>query len=201
MPGTDKFVTGMGDTLIQPLVIGWDRGRFHAIIVQGVFVPTGQYKPSGLLSLSRNTWQYQPQLSLGYLDPNGFEVTTTMSYVVSGVNSRPLANFANPANAHYRSGQEFAADFAVGWNVTPHFEAGLSGYAYVQTTGDKLTGAAANADFQAAFQGYRGETVGLGPAVRYLTPYGEFFVHYQKELYAINRTLGNSLWFRVNLKF
>lgn len=45
----------------------------------------------------------------------------------------------NPTNSPYHSGNELGIDFAAGWNFSPKFELGITGYVYDQTTRDKLT--------------------------------------------------------------
>jgi hypothetical protein len=196
--GQHQFVRGMGDVLLQPIMLGWRSGNVHAALVQGLYAPTGEYKPADLLSLGRNTWQYQPQLSLGYIDPAGIEATSTVTFNKSRLNKKPMAFFANPFGSAYQSGNELAIDFALGYNVTPHFEAGITGYVYQQTSDDKLADPAANQIFQQYFNGYRGRAFALGPGFRYVTPYGELYGQVQQELVAKNRTLGTSYWLRWN---
>lgn len=74
--GTISESKGLADIVLQPLIIGWQMDNFHAVLVQGVIAPTGEYDASSDVNVGRNTWQYQPQLSLGYVDPEGIELTT-----------------------------------------------------------------------------------------------------------------------------
>lgn len=51
---------GLADIILQPLIIGWQKDNFHAVLVQGVIAPTGAYDQNSDVNVGRNTWQYQP---------------------------------------------------------------------------------------------------------------------------------------------
>lgn len=199
--GSNEFVSGITDILLQPVILGFSEGDFHVAVVQGLYVPNGYYKPTDQVVLGRNTWGIQPQISVGYIPTVGPEFTTTLTYNISTENKNPQAFFANPTGSAYLSGNEFEADYAAGYSFTPNFEAGVTGYLYNQTTADRLADPAANAAFQQDFNGFFGRTFAIGPGIRYLTKYGEFFAEIQQELYAKNRTQGSSYWFRWNISF
>jgi hypothetical protein len=192
---------GLGDMIIQPLIIGWEKGNFHAVLVHGVILPTGAYDENSDVNVGRNTWQYQPQLSLGYVEPEGFEATATITYLTSTRNRDPMLFYANPTGSDYRTGDEIGVDFALGYNVTKEFEIGLTGYYYKQISADKLSDPAANADLQQNFAGFKGSVAALGVGVRYLTQYGEFYAQVNREFAAKNRTEGTSGWLRWSISF
>lgn len=199
--GQRQYIQNMADTLLQPLILGWNKDDVYVALVQGVYVPDGEYRPQDLVTLSRDTWEYQPQISVGYINQTGLEATTTVTYILSQVNKNPMAVFTNPFGSAYHSGNELAADYAVGYNFTPNFEAGVTGYVYEQTTADKLTDPYANAVFQQYFDGYFGKTLAVGPGFRYLTKYGAFLGEIQQEVYSKNRTQGSSYWLRWAITF
>jgi hypothetical protein len=192
---------GLADIILQPLIIGWQKDYFHAILVQGVVAPTGAYDPSSDVNVGRNTWQYQPQLSLGYIDPDGIEITATMSYITSGTNKDPMNFFANTTGSPYRSGDEIGVDFAVGYNFTPNFELGLTGYYYQQLSADKIEDPVGDAVLQQAFNGFKGRVAALGVGTRYLSEYGEFHAQVFREFAAENRSEGTSAWLRWSVAF
>ncbi|WP_142781856.1 transporter [Agrobacterium sp. T29] len=199
--GVTSRETGLADILIQPLIVGWEQGNFHVAFVQGVFLPTGQYDPNSQVNIGRNTWAYQPQLSLGYIDPQGWEATATLSYVTNSKNKDAMISLLNPTGADYRSGNELGIDFAVGYNFTPNFEIGLTGYYYKQLSDDKISDPASNQALQDFANGLRGQVAAIGIGARYLTSFGEFYAHVDREFAARNRTQGTSAWIRWNIAF
>ncbi len=193
--------SGLGDILLQPLIVGWEQGNFHVALVQGFFMPTGKYDAESQLNIGRNTWAYQPQLSLGYVDPTGWEATTTLSYITSSKNRDAMFSALNPTGADYRSGNELGIDFAVGYNFTPRFELGVTGYYYKQLSDDKISEPLSNQALQEFADGLRGQVAAIGIGARYLSDFGEFYVHVEREFAARNRSEGTSAWLRWNVSF
>lgn len=199
--GTISESKGLADIVLQPLIIGWQKDNFHAVLAQGVIAPTGAYDASSDVNVGRNTWQYQPQLSLGYVDPDGIEVTATMTYITSGTNKDPMDFFANTTNAPYKSGDEIGVDFALGYNFTPKFELGLTGYYYQQLSADKIDDPTGDQVLQQNFNGFKGRVAAVGIGARYLSDYGEFYAQVNREFAAENRTEGTSAWLRWSVAF
>lgn len=199
--GTISSSKGLADIVLQPLIIGWQKDNFHVVLVQGVIAPTGAYDAASDVNAGRNTWQYQPQLSLGYVDPQGIEATASITYITSGTNKDPMVFFANTTGSDYRTGDEIGMDFALGYNFTPSFELGLTGYYYQQLSADKMSDPAGDAILQQAFGGFKGRVAALGVGARYLTEYGEFYAQVHKEFAVENRTAGTSAWLRWSISF
>lgn len=199
--GMTSRETGLGDILIQPLIIGWEKGNFHVALANGFYLPTGKYDPEATINIGRNTWAYQPQLSLGYVDLEGWEATATFSYITSSKNRDANISLLNPTGADYRSGDELGVDVAVGYNFTPQFEVGLTGYYYKQLSDDKISEPASNQALQEFADGLRGQVAAIGIGARYLSDYGEFYVHVDREFAARNRSEGTSAWLRWNIGF
>ena len=199
--GASQKVSGWGDTLVQPLIVGRRIGDFHMALAQGFIAPTGHYQAGDLVSIGRNVWSSSSQLSLGWIPPKGVEATATLTYIRSGTNRKAKTSPQNPLGKPYRSGDEFAVDFALGYNFTTAFELGLAGYFYRQISDDRIADPDSNADLRANFGGYRGAALAIGPAVRYLSPMGELFLQIQREVRTTNRTQGNAVWARWNFKF
>lgn len=138
---------------------------------------------------------------MGYIDPEGFEATATFSYITSGTNTKPMAFFANTTGGDYRSGDEIGIDLALGYNITPKFELGLTGYYYQQLSADKISDPAGDAVLQGGFNGFKGRVAAIGVGARYLTEFGEFYAQVDREFGARNRTEGTSAWLRWNIAF
>lgn len=193
--------SGLGDILVQPLIVGWEKGNLHVALAQGFYLPTGKYDAQSALNIGRNTWASQTQLSLGYVDPEGWEATTTLSFVTSSTNRDATFSMLNPTGADYRSGNELAIDAAVGYNFTPRFELGVTGYYYKQLSDDKISDPISNQALQEFANGLRGQVAAIGIGARYLSDFGEFYVHVDREFAARNRSEGTSAWLRWNISF
>lgn len=94
----------------------------------------------------------------------------------------------------YRTGQEFHTDFAVAYNFNP-VTVGLNGYYYKQMTDDKQNGVSVGDD------GYKGETLALGPVVRYQAGKVPISFQYQHEMFAHNRPQGDNFWLKAAFRF
>ncbi len=115
------------------------------------------------------------------MDPDsGRHVSIFTGYTI---NSRNTAT-------HYRSGDEFHADFVAAQHLPYGIVAGLSSYALQQTTPDSGDGA--------IFGDYRGRVLALGPLVGKTVEVENtrinFSFKYDFEFAAQNRATGNELW-------
>src|SRR3546814_1627228 len=85
----------------------------------------------------------------------------------------------------YRSGNEFHADFAIGYNFQP-LSIGINGYYVKQVEDDKENGLRVGSD------GYRGEVFALGPTVKYQLGGVPISLQWQHELQDRKSTRLNS---------
>src|SRR6202000_134874 len=77
---------GLGDSLIAPLMLGWDDGDFHWSAAVNVYVPTGAYDDHSL-SVGKNIWAVMPQFAITYFDPtSGWDISTALVYVTQSEN-------------------------------------------------------------------------------------------------------------------
>lgn len=180
----NKF--GIGDIIVNPLVLGWQRKNTFFVATMDTFVPTGSYKRTNLANLGNNYWTFQPVLAVTHFNPKGPgpEVSLKLMYDFNTKNR----------DTNYRSGQAAHVDFAAAYNFNP-LTVGITGYYLKQTTDDKVNGA------RVGVNGNKGEVFALGPLVRYQAGKVPIAFQWQHELSATNRTQGDSFWLKAAFRF
>jgi hypothetical protein len=180
----NKF--GIGDLIVNPFILGWNRKNTFFVLTMDTFVPTGRYKRTDLANIGNNYWTFEPVFAVSHFNPagSGPEVSAKFMYDFNTKNTA----------TQYRSGQAAHVDFAASYNFNP-ITVGVTGYYFKQTTDDKLNGVKVGTD------GYRGEVFALGPLVRYQAGKVPIVAQWQHELSASNRTQGNSFWLKAAFRF
>jgi hypothetical protein len=178
-PGKDHR-TGLGDIIVDPLILGWHFKNFHITVGPDIYIPTGSYNKHHLANTSRNYWTFEPVVALTYLADNGIEVTSKFIYDINLKNT----------DTEYKSGQEFHCDYTLGYHVNKYLTLGAGGYYYQQTTDDKLNGNKVGTD------GFRGRVISVGPQAAYNYKNMAFTLKWQKEFAVENRPEGNNFWFK-----
>ena len=146
---------GLGDTTLQ-VQIGWGLGDFsHSFHVLGV-IPTGNYQP-GFYPL---TGFNRPSLDAGWAF-TWFEKNTKLQF--NGAVGF-MASLENEAT-QYQTGDEFHAEWAVGYKFDNGLILGVAGYDYRQITGDSGPGAHLGS--------FIGSQDAVGPALSYSTLIGK----------------------------
>ncbi len=146
---------GLGDTTLQ-VQLGWDLGDFsHTFHVLGV-IPTGRYQP-GFYPL---TGFNRPSLDLGWAF-TWFEKNTKLQFNGAIGFMTSLENDAT----QYQTGDEFHAEWAVGYKFDNGLILGAAGYDYRQITGDSGPGALLGS--------FIGSQDAVGPSVSYSTIIGK----------------------------
>ncbi len=164
--------------------------------------PTGQYGTaagSGSSSrqfiadpanLGRNYWSINPLYAVTYLgDKNsplpGLELSAKFMYWVNTVN----------AATSYVSGQEFSADYLIGYHMGK-LAVGANGFYRLQTTDDKQFGRTAVDPLTGLATGIRGDVWSIGPALSYEIPHGCLTLKWQHDIYAKNGPEGDKVWLK-----
>ena len=146
---------GLGDTTLQ-VQLGWDQGDFsHTFHVLGV-IPTGRYQP-GFYPL---TGFNRPSLDVGWAF-TWFEKNTKLQFNGAVGFMTSLENEAT----QYQTGDEFHAEWAVGYKFDNGLILGVAGYDYRQITGDSGTGARLGS--------FMGAQDAVGPSLSYSTLIGK----------------------------
>ncbi len=189
-PFSEKRSTigGLGDLIVLPAMLGWNFGQFHLSAALAFYAPTGNYSPGRVVDIGVNRWAIEPDLAFTWMDEErGHEVSLFTGYTI---------NAENPAS-HYRSGDEFHADFVVAQHLPYQFIAGMAGYALQQTTPDAGRGAVLGS--------FKGRVIALGPLLGKTFVIGDlpvtFTAKYQFEFAAQNRSTGDALWLSAAFMF
>lgn len=179
---------GVGDIIVDPLVLAWHREHLHAVAGVDMILPTGSYTQTDpRISVGSHYYSFEPVLALSYMPQGGWETSAKLMYNLKTTN--PATN--------YHSGQEFHVDYAAG----RHFGGwmtGATGYALMQATDDTINGqtvAAAPGVFGA---GRRGQVVAIGPSLGYSSRHHMTFIaQWQHEMAVQNRFGGDKMWFKM----
>jgi len=177
----DQF--GLGDIIVDPFILGWHFKDWHITTGVDIYLPTGSFDEDRLANPGRNYWTFEPIFAFTYLNKSGFEVSAKLMYDF---------NTENDAT-NYQSGQEFHADYTLGWHTGP-WSLGVGGYYYQQTTDDELDG-------RTFLDGFRGRAFAIGPQVKYDHKNMAFTLKYLAETAVENRPEGGTLWFKYLYAF
>jgi len=179
----DRF--GLGDIIVNPIILGWHTKNFHVTAGLDIYIPVGTYDEDRLANLGRNYWTFEPVLALTYLSDSGFEVSAKLMYDFNTEND----------DTNYKSGQEFHTDCTVGYHINKSWALGIGGYYYDQTTEDEQDGVKAGSD------GFEGRVFAIGPVARYRYRNMSFTLKWQSEFEARNKPEGDKFWFNLVYAF
>jgi hypothetical protein len=198
---------GLDDFTIVPAFLQWavpDTDTFFTLSPFEFTAPTGQYNHNDAVgnNIGLNYWSYRPALEFTYLNNNGQE---------ADINYNMSFNSQNNATK-YKSGDELSFTYVLEQHFSRPLAVGVEGYFYTQFTNDTQNGVVVNTvpstsilqpfDPLNAGPGDRGQTFAIGPVVNYQPTAGLVFnLHYEHEVYAINRPRHEVVWARVGFKF
>jgi hypothetical protein len=152
--GVSEATSGLGDSLIEPVMLSWHSGNLHMSSAFLVYVPTGDYDVSKL-SVGKNYWAFIPQFAMTWFDPaSGWDVSGSAAVVF------PTENNAT----QYQTGDIFHFDWAVGKHLGD-WEIGIQGNFMQQLSGDSGPGASLGS--------FEISSIGIGPAVSYSAKAGQ----------------------------
>ncbi|QIL83871.1 hypothetical protein G7047_13075 [Diaphorobacter sp. HDW4A] len=184
VPGISQHKTGIGDITFGP-ALGWHLSdKMHTLLALDIYAPTGDYDKKNIANIGRNYWAVQPVAGFSYMDKSGLNADVKGMYTF---------NFKN-SDTDYRSGQEFIADYSVGWGFGNGFVAGVGGYLYQQVSNDKLHGSTVAHN--------KGRALAIGPSIKYDSGKGWFITaKYQMETNVRNRADGKAFWVKAVVPF
>jgi len=180
-----QSVSGVGDVLIAPLLIGKVSQTSFGTVAQQVnltiSLPTGSYDKNNLVNLGHNFTAWQWNYGVSWLPTNTTNVGFQAVYVVNQKNSA----------TNYQSGDEFDVDWVAGVMVAPRLWVEANGYYYKQVSRDMQNGLPFN-------NGNYGKALGFGPQVRWTFPHGGgITAKWQHETDVENRARGNRYWIQI----
>jgi len=185
LAGTSQTKNGLGD-IEAGMGIAWHPSKnFHHVFAFDVVAPTGQYSKNDLVNTGTNFWSFNPLWAFTYRADNGFEASAKLMYWINNVNSE----------TSYVSGQEFQADYLVGWHYQK-WGFGANGNYRLQTTNDYSHGHTARDPFTGAETGNKANYLSVGPAITYDLPKGCLTFKAQFGVEAKNVPMTNSIWLK-----
>lgn len=174
---------GLGDLVIQPVLLSAAFGDLHVLGGFDVTLPTANYSKTKLVNPGLNYTTVAPQASLTWLPTREFELSL---FAVAGLNSKN-------AQTQYASGNYLDVDYAIGFRPFPALKAlqlSVVGYWFEQLTDDELNG-------NPYLGGHRSKVFAVGPQVRYQFAKGGIALKWLHETSAENRPRGE----RFQLQF
>jgi hypothetical protein len=170
--------------------IHWHCKDINNVFAVDVVAPTGYYDMTDPSSIGRAYWSLDPLDAFTYLGGKnaplpGFEVSTKVMYWLNSTNTQ----------THYRSGQEFAFDYAVGQHFGP-WVVGATGFGHYQTTNDESFGKTAVDPFTGLPTGYMAKEFAVGPGVSVDIPHGCLTFKYFHDVMAQNVPVGDHFWLK-----
>jgi hypothetical protein len=187
VPAQTSTVGGLGEMEFSPCMLNWNFGRLHLASALFFYAPSGGYDKDRIVNTGMNRWAIEPDASVTWLDEQtGLEASAMLGYTISSENS----------STHYRSGDEFHADFVLAKRFTSGSILGAAVYALQQTTADSGSGAVMGA--------FRSRMLALGRMIGQTVRVGEmpitFTFKYEFEFAAQNYATGNALWFGAAIR-
>lgn len=182
--GTKQKRVGLGDVILDPLILAYHSKNLHYAFGLDIYVPTGTYDKNDLANISRNYWTFEPIAGFSYFTDAGCEFSTKLMYDFNTKNGA----------TNYQSGQEFHADYTFAKKFAA-YTAGIGGYYYKQITDDEQNGVKVGSD------GFKGQVFAIGPQLKYDYKNMSFALKYQAEMLAENKPEGNKFWFTMLYAF
>ena len=181
---TDDYQTGLGNSTLTPIALGYHFGDFHLAPSFNIIIP-GTYHRDSSASPSQNFFTFMPSLGLTWLPKCGFEANLVLMYDLTTINPSPLF----PVPNSYLSGQGLHFDYCLDYALRPDLRLGAAGYYYQQMTPDIADG------FNI---GNHARVFAIGPAIQYNpTKALTLQVTNQWEMAAMNTTEGYRVWFNI----
>ncbi len=183
MEGKRQRKTGFGDIVFGPALGFHHSENLHSVVALDVFAPTGSFNKNDLANTGRNYWAFQPIYALTYADLSGLNLDFKAMYTFNTRNN----------DTAYQSGQELIIDYAVGKGFGNGWVFGVGGYAYLQTTGDRVGGVDVD---------NKGRAFAIGPNIGFNDHKGTLYtLKWQREFGVRNRASGDAVWLKAVLPF
>ena len=179
--------TNIGDSVVSAALY-YGKGKVRYKLMESIFVPTGAYSTGNLSNTGRNYWAFDTSIAITWLNlKQKTEITLTPGIMFNTKNTE----------TDYKSGSEFHIDLAMNKYFTKNFAAGIHSYYYSQVSDDSGSGA--------KLGGFRGESLGLGPAILWTPPAGKgkvsVIAKWLHDVHQTNRLHGDYAQITLGYKF
>ncbi len=180
--------TGVGDTFIQPLWLGWLNEDYDINLGVGFYLPTG----ASDISLDMTTAQVQLSGYYYFMDKaSALMLSTTYEY------------HGEVDKTGVTPGNHLTIEYGYSQYLTQQLEVGIKGYSQWQVDNDELTGSLDNVNqtYNTSL-GNQSEVHGLGLQVAYwLDPNWNLALNYVKEFGAKSRHEGEMISLNITYSF
>jgi hypothetical protein len=177
----------VGDSIVSAALY-YGKGKVRYKLTESIFIPTGAYSSDTLANTGLNYWSFDTSLAITWLNlKKGTEITLTPGIMFNTKNTE----------MDYKSGSEFHVDLAMNKYFTKNFAAGIHSYYYRQVSDDGGSGA--------KLGGFRGESLGVGPAILWTPPAGKgkvsVIAKWLHDVHQSNRLHGDYAQLTLGYKF
>lgn len=189
---TDDEVAGLGDIAVAPVLLGWHNDAMDTFFSTSLTIaaPTGEWEEGRIVFIGLNYWTFTPAVAFTHLwHEQGIDFSANLGVDI---------NTTNP-DTDYHSGAMAHLDLSLTKKVTENLSIGAIGGVLYQFQDD-------DSDFADAHDGFKGQSVAIGPLVSYKAKFGEsteidFTFKWSHELDVKNRMEGDALVFQLSGKF
>ena len=175
-PPFDSFASPRDHAFADPTIkpqIAWGSGPHYGKFSLGIVAPWGTHDDGSVLSAGRHYWSFDPSFSHTYLSESGWDVSTTVGFMIN------LENHQSGPN--YETGDEAHIDALIGKHFGENFALGVAGYWYHQIDDDK------GPIPPPLEMGYQGDSTGYGPVIMFGNKNVSLVAKWMYENYADNR--------------
>ena len=171
--------TGVGDVLLEPILLGWHGDQWDAAASVGVFLPTGRWERTDVANIGKDMYTVMFTTGLTWY----FDTERTLR--TSGVLRYETHTENRTLNMH--QGDDMTFEWTVSKKLWKYFDLGVSGYAQWQVTTDRGKDVYWGTEKDRVFA--------AGPELKVSIPciQGSLSLNYMKEFGARDRTQGD-LW-------
>jgi len=181
-------MSAFGDVIVDPLLLYWSPRNVKINTGLNFLIPT----PDGL---GYHAYGVEPFVGLAFATSvEGLTARAKLAYDFLGTNDAGMSPFTG-ATGDFEYGQELHLEGALDYAFNDNFRAGVSGYAFQQTTDSEFEGQ--------EIHDMKGRVFALGPGVRYVTDSRKFALEFRTlfEMGARNKTQGISNWISIYISF
>ena len=150
VPGSRKDFQ-LGDSVIQPLALGWHKGEWHTTASYALFVPIGRFNAGASNNTGKGLYSNLFTVGTTWLQDDSlpWAVNATVRY----------ETFGKQDDTDIRPGDVMTVEFGLGKELTEGFDLGLLAFASFQTSQEK--GSAPGTDAG------KYEFYGIGPEINW----------------------------------
>ncbi len=183
---------GLGNTIIQPLILSWKLSDFRVKTILGAYIPDAGTYPGetslrkGIVQSGNNYWTIEPGVGLSWLH-DGWNLSADM---------RVDCNFENPLT-HYISGDVFWADYTA-TKTMGKWTFGVGGSQENQFVKD-VQNPGGNNHLRLGVVDKAATTYNVGPVVGYDFGFVNVMAIYNFDLYNRNIVGGNGIYIRMTI--